>query len=397
MSGSIKRQAGVICRVCRPRLSLTQNHGSAPARFLSSSSSCQESTPLQPPSTSSSVSPPASNAPLPNINTNSRSKTPHPSMVAAQQLLNALAQSSKTRAQALTESIKALELERKLQEMGGKINKATGYEEIEVLRKDVSHRESALSVARESATSSKNTYAAAVAARANSQKEVNDLLQRKSTWSSADVIRFTELVQQDHENERTETRAKAAMDADEEAVEKGFSNLMKAILERYHEEQVWSDKIRSLSTYGSLAITGLNVFLFILTILLIEPWRRKRLVEGVETRLRENTNATSQATTSSIASLHSLVASSQEKIDLLYEASQTPSSTGEDGERHESQGSDDSALVPFSEGDPRSDNPGPLNNSRGGDRERELLLVGAAGAVAGVGISILLGIIGFGQ
>lgn len=43
-------------------------------------------------------------------------------------------------------------------------------------------------------------------------------------------------------------------------------------------------QIRSLSTYGSLAITSLNVLLFIITILLVEPWKRKRLVEGVEAR-----------------------------------------------------------------------------------------------------------------
>lgn len=59
---------------------------------------------------------------------------------------------------------------------------------------------------------------------------------------------------------------------------------MRAILNRYHEEQVWSDKIRSLSTYGSLGITGANVFLFLLAVVLVEPWRRKRLVDKLEIR-----------------------------------------------------------------------------------------------------------------
>lgn len=39
-----------------------------------------------------------------------------------------------------------------------------------------------------------------------------------------------------------------------------------------------------MSTYGSLAITSLNVLLFLISILLIEPWRRRRLVENVEER-----------------------------------------------------------------------------------------------------------------
>ena len=34
---------------------------------------------------------------------------------------------------------------------------------------------------------------------------------------------FTNLVQQDHENEQSESRAKVAMDSGDETVEKGFS------------------------------------------------------------------------------------------------------------------------------------------------------------------------------
>jgi sensitive to high expression protein 9 len=43
-------------------------------------------------------------------------------------------------------------------------------------------------------------------------------------------------------------------------------------------------QIRSLSTYGSLAITGVNVLIFLLALLLIEPWRRRKLVERLEIR-----------------------------------------------------------------------------------------------------------------
>lgn len=60
---------------------------------------------------------------------------------------------------------------------------------------------------------------------------------------------------------------------------------MRAILARYHEEQVWSDKIRSLSTYGSLAITGANVLIFLLAIIIVEPWRRRRLIERLEKKM----------------------------------------------------------------------------------------------------------------
>ncbi len=54
---------------------------------------------------------------------------------------------------------------------------------------------------------------------------------------------------------------------------------------RYHEEQIWSDRMRGWSTYGSLVVAGLNAFLFILAILLVEPYKRKRLAQTFEERL----------------------------------------------------------------------------------------------------------------
>lgn len=116
---------------------------------------------------------------------------------------------------------------------------------------------------------------------------MNDLLQRKSTWTDGDVGRFTSLVRQDHLYEQEEQRAKAAVEETEEAVEKEFSALMRKILARYHEEQVWSDKIRSASTYGSLAALGLNMLIFIIAIVAVEPWKRRRLAQTFERKIEE--------------------------------------------------------------------------------------------------------------
>ena len=73
---------------------------------------------------------------------------------------------------------------------------------------------------------------------------MNDLLTRKSTWLSSDVARFTSLVQSDHANEQKERDAKIDAAREEERVEKSMDALMKSILGRYHEEQIWSDKVR---------------------------------------------------------------------------------------------------------------------------------------------------------
>ncbi|KAF9816896.1 hypothetical protein IEO21_03770 [Rhodonia placenta] len=62
---------------------------------------------------------------------------------------------------------------------------------------------------------------------------------------------------------------------------------MRVILNRYHEEQAWSDKIRSASTYGSLAVMGVNMLVFLLAIVFIEPWKRRRLAQTFERKVEE--------------------------------------------------------------------------------------------------------------
>ncbi|KAJ7075833.1 Mdm33 family-domain-containing protein [Mycena belliarum] len=174
-----------------------------------------------------------------------------------------------------------------LSQLGFQLNRMTGYEEIEALKRRVVEQESRITEARNAARRSKTAYDAAVAQRSNSQREINDLLQRKSNWNQADIARFTKLVPQDHSFEQEEARARAAVHDAEEAVEHEFSELMRTILARYHEEQVWSDKIRSASTYGSLAALGLNLLVFVVAIVFVEPWKRRRLAMTFEKKIEE--------------------------------------------------------------------------------------------------------------
>ncbi|KAI0731981.1 Mdm33 family-domain-containing protein [Fomitopsis betulina] len=179
------------------------------------------------------------------------------------------------------------DLARSFSQLGKGINKVTGYGEIEQLKRLVVMQEARIEAVRRAAREAKEAYDAAVRLRATSQREVNDLLQRKSTWSDQDVVRFTELVRKDHLHEQEETRAKLAASGAEDAVEREFSELMRVILNRYHEEQAWSDKIRSASTYGSLAVMGANLLVFITAILFVEPWKRRRLAQTFERKVEE--------------------------------------------------------------------------------------------------------------
>ncbi|KAH7885101.1 Mdm33 family-domain-containing protein [Phlebopus sp. FC_14] len=172
-------------------------------------------------------------------------------------------------------------------QLGLHLNRVTGYEEIEALKKKVVDQEARIKTARQAARDAKTAYDEAVIQRSVSQREVNDLLQRKSSWTDADVSNFTSLVRSDHTFEQEETRAKVRVAETEDAVDREFSELMRAILARYHEEQVWSDKIRSASTYGSLAALGVNLVVFIMAIIVVEPWKRRRLAQTFEKKVEE--------------------------------------------------------------------------------------------------------------
>ena len=123
--------------------------------------------------------------------------------------------------------------------------------------------------------------------RSNSQREVNELLQRKHTWTDADVGKFTMLVREDHSYEQAEARAKEATKTADSDVERELNELLRSILARYHEEQVWSDKIRGASTYGSMAALALNLLVFIMATLVVEPWKRRRLAYTFEMKVEE--------------------------------------------------------------------------------------------------------------
>ncbi|KIY43001.1 mitochondrial distribution and morphology family 33, partial [Fistulina hepatica ATCC 64428] len=172
-------------------------------------------------------------------------------------------------------------------QLGAELNKVTGYEEIEVLKRRVVDQERQIEAVRRAARDAKLDYQQAVLKRSESQREVNDLLQRKSSWTDNDVLRFTRLVREDHSLEQAEARAKCAVNDCDHAVDTEFSELTRSILARYHEEQVWSDKIRSAATYGQLAVLALNVFVFVLATVAVEPWKRRRLARTFERKVEQ--------------------------------------------------------------------------------------------------------------
>jgi sensitive to high expression protein 9, mitochondrial len=168
-----------------------------------------------------------------------------------------------------------------------RINDLTGYSGIEALKTRISALEARVQAAQEAVRSSRLTYKTTVADRAATQREVTGLLARKDTWTPSDLERFTALYRMDHSNEQAVQEAATRLADAEREAEHSASKLSSSILSRYHEEQIWSDKIRRMSTWGTWGLMGVNVLLFLVFQFGFEPWRRRRLVHGFEEKVRE--------------------------------------------------------------------------------------------------------------
>lgn len=138
-------------------------------------------------------------------------------------------------------------------------------------------------------TAAKEAYQTSYTDQAASQKEVVGLLERKHSWSAGDLERYMSLIRSEHLNEQAVQAAKDELASAERTLEESRSLLEKKERKQYHEEQVWSDTIRRNSTWVTFGLMGLNIFLLLANLVVIEPWRRRRLVKEVRSALEENT------------------------------------------------------------------------------------------------------------
>ncbi|CDF89922.1 ZYBA0S05-04830g1_1 [Zygosaccharomyces bailii CLIB 213] len=166
------------------------------------------------------------------------------------------------------------------------LNDVTGYSSIQKLRKSIELMEHTLEETRSSLKQLKEDYTSAIEERTESQRELNELLQRKNAWSPEELERFTQLYKNDAMNLKKERELKNKVNTMEAKQEELSDDLYRAILTRYHEEQIWSDKIRRTSTWGTCLLMIVNIILFLVFQLLLEPWKRRRLTSSFEDKVK---------------------------------------------------------------------------------------------------------------
>lgn len=161
------------------------------------------------------------------------------------------------------------------------LNDITGYTGIEAIKRQNAVIETQLAEAHDRVRNARLAYKTSNTSRAATQREVTTLLARKDSWSPVDLERFTELYRADHVLEGEVVASQEAL-TEAEADEQSLSQRLNAgILKRYHEEQIWSDRIRRASTWGTWGLMGMNFVLFVVLQFVAEPWKRRRLVKGV--------------------------------------------------------------------------------------------------------------------
>ena len=137
------------------------------------------------------------------------------------------------------------------------------------------------------------------------------------------------LIRSEHINDQAIRQAKDRVISAEAALEEARTQLEKRERAQYHEEQIWSDTIRRNSTWVTFVLMGVNIFLLLLSLAILEPWRRRRMVREIKSALEaqkvavEAAPVTATATISAVASPE--LAAIEEEIDRVYEPAQSPS------------------------------------------------------------------------
>ncbi|KAF9323975.1 sensitivity to high expression protein she9 [Podila minutissima] len=234
----------------------------------------------------------------------------------------------------LTESVKRKDYKDTVAQLSEHLNNFTGYNSINDLKYKVITHGDSLDEARIKLVQAKQAYEDAIGTRSDTQKAINDLLQRKHLWSPNDVIRFTDLYRSEHANEQAEQKTKAEYKQAESNVEEKSRRLTRAIMERYHEEQVWSDKIRAASTYGTWGLVTVNVMAFLIVQAFVEPRRRRKQVERYEELVQDLTERgilPDKAQTTGGATIANSATGAVAGSVLAVPVTDSPSSSSEDG------------------------------------------------------------------
>lgn len=168
-----------------------------------------------------------------------------------------------------------------------RFHEVTGYDAIEKIKAELAGLEGKLASQRQMVKIARDKYNVELTNRSDAQREMNELLLRKSAWTPEDLERFTLLYKHDHSSQRAVEQSKTNYDSAEGTLEEMQLRAGSLMGARYREEQLFSDRIRQASTWGTWVLMGINILLFILVTLVVEPYKRRKLVRAFEEKVKD--------------------------------------------------------------------------------------------------------------
>jgi len=141
---------------------------------------------------------------------------------------------------------------------------------------------------RELQAAKKKMYTSKMGEQTKTQTMITELLQTKASWGIKELQSYTQLYADLHNMTTNIQEAQRELQSVEEELEDAHQALIDAIRDRYHEEQIWSDQIRGMSTMVTIALIAFNAIIFATIHIVIEPRKRKKLLKNIQNIMHEN-------------------------------------------------------------------------------------------------------------
>lgn len=161
------------------------------------------------------------------------------------------------------------------------LNRVTGFHSVEERKNEVILKDEILQEAKLNANQTKKSYDLHVEDRLKCQKDLNALMQRKDSWNEGDITSFTELYRKDLSFELHEEELKSRYKNAARLFDGAQEDYLAAMRERYVEEQMFSEKVRSASNMWTWGLILTHLILFTTVNFFVEPRKKRQLKQDV--------------------------------------------------------------------------------------------------------------------
>lgn len=185
----------------------------------------------------------------------------------------------------------------------------SGLTELTFLKEEVTNTSHRFDVAVRSVTDLRREVDQKILHHDEAQKRHAALLMRRDQWDQHDANEFSRITGEEVKSRKELAKARDRLRQAEANAAQCQIEYMDAMRRRYHEEQVWQDKWRVLSTYWTWALIGLNTVVFIGGQFFLQR-RETRRLNAIEELINEKFSMLQMETPSAVE------AQDEDKVDV---------------------------------------------------------------------------------